>query len=213
MEPANDPAVDYRALVALGYDACAERYSVDRAKDDAGELAPLLARLVPRSRVLDLGCGTGVPVSRALADAGHDVVGVDISAGQLAVARRQAITARLVRGDMSRLAFVDASFDAVVSFYAIFHLPRELHAALFVSMHGWLKPGGWLFASVSFPDEAAYIEEFFGVDMYWSNYGLGRYREMLRDAGFIIEQESILSHGYDTDARPEAHPLLLARRA
>jgi cyclopropane fatty-acyl-phospholipid synthase-like methyltransferase len=163
--------------------------------------------------VLDVGCGTGVPVGRALADAGHEVVGVDISAGQLAVARRQAPAVRLVRGDMSCLAFADASFDAVVSFYAIFHLPRELHAALFARAHDWLKPGGWLFASVSFPEESAYVEEFFGVEMYWSNYGIARYRRMLREAGFVIAHESVLSHGYESDAKPEAHPLLLARRA
>jgi 2-polyprenyl-3-methyl-5-hydroxy-6-metoxy-1,4-benzoquinol methylase len=38
-----------------------------------------ITRLKPGSRVLDVGCGTGVPVAQMLADAGMDVVGTDVS--------------------------------------------------------------------------------------------------------------------------------------
>jgi len=42
-----------------------------------------------RARVLDLGCGNGVPVAKALAVGGHDVTGVDLSAVQVERAPRR----------------------------------------------------------------------------------------------------------------------------
>ena len=109
--------------------------------------------------------------------------------------------------------FRAASFDAVVSFYAIFHLPREQHEALFERIHGWLKPRGYLMASLAFPDEEAYTEDFFGAEMYWSNYGLGEYEAMLGRSGFELIARDTLSHGYDGEEhKPESHPLVLARK-
>lgn len=48
----------------------------------------LLERLPPGSRVLDAGCGMGTPTTRRLIDAGHEVIGVDISDEMLHPARR-----------------------------------------------------------------------------------------------------------------------------
>lgn len=174
-----------------------------------------MARLAAGSRVLDLGCGAGVPIASALAER-FRVVGVDLSRAQIALARRQVPDADFVRGDMRTCEFASEAFDAVVSFYAIFHLPREYHEALFRRIAGWLKPGGWLMASLARFDESDYTEDdFFGVDMFWSNYGIERYRAMLADAGFAIVQEGALGHGYSDEAerKLESHPLLLARKS
>lgn len=50
-------------------------------------------------RVLDLGCGSGL-VLRALTDAGHEAIGVDLSRSMLALARKTAPRARLLRGSL-----------------------------------------------------------------------------------------------------------------
>jgi cyclopropane fatty-acyl-phospholipid synthase-like methyltransferase len=110
------------------------------------------------------------------------------------------------------LAFRPGSFDAIVSFYAIFHTPRETHASLFQRMHEWLHRGGWLLMSLASDDEEGYTEEFFGVDMFWSNFGMARYRDMLTSSGFEMIDERVISHGYDAGAKPESHPLIRARK-
>ena len=81
---------DPKAIIESGYDAMAARYLAtfgEGVRDDprvrfVGELA---AHLVDGARVLELGCGAGVPATALLAQR-FDVVGVDISAAQLALA-------------------------------------------------------------------------------------------------------------------------------
>jgi SAM-dependent methyltransferase len=172
-----------------------------------------MALLPERARVLDLGCGAGVPVARTLS-ARFDVVGADISASQLALARRQARGVALLRADMEHLHFASSSFDAVVSFYAIFHIRRREQPPLFARIREWLRPGGLLLASLGRTDGPSYTEQdFFGVEMYWSHYNTEQYRALLRDAGFEPIEEQVLAHGYRDDGAPvEQHPLFLVRK-
>lgn len=209
-----DPERDYRAVVARSYDAVSAEFNATRVSEAGSELAPLLDVLAAGSRVLDLGCGTGAPIARGLAAAGHRVVGVEMSAGQIALARAQAPEAWLVRADMSRLAFRARSFDAVVSFYAIFHLPLVEHGPLIARIAEWLRPGGYLLATFSPEREDGYTEDYFGQEMYWSNLSLAEYRELLASSGFAVVSEGSVGHGYaDEGAKEERHPLVLARRA
>lgn len=203
--------LDYRILVRDGYDACAADFNQHRLGAPSEALTPLLARLRPGAHVLDLGCGTGVPIARALSTA-HDVVGVDISSAQIALARQQAPKAAFVLGDITTIEFTPASFDAVVSFYAIFHTPRETHPALFTRIHTWLRPGGLMLASLATTDDGSYTEDFFGVEMYWSNYDMAQYRKMLAACGFDLLAEGELTNGYATDQPPESHPIVFAQK-
>ena len=93
-------------------------------------------------RILDAGTGTGF-LSVSLAELGHDVVGVDMSEGMLAVCRKKAKERRLnldLRiGDAESLDFEDTSFDAVVSRWVLWTLPHPEKA-----IREWrrvIKPG------------------------------------------------------------------------
>ena len=105
----------------------------------AETFAPIHDRVVaaleigPGARVLDVACGTGGVALRA-ARAGADVVGIDISADQLAKARRAAgsegLAIQFDEGDCQQLPYADTAFDAVVSaFGAIFAPDHERTAA------------------------------------------------------------------------------------
>src|SRR3984885_11901365 len=73
--------------------------------------APVLDLLAPRAgeRILDLGCGDGA-LTRRIADAGADVVGVDASPEQVGAAQRLGLDARVA--DAAHLPF-EREFDAV----------------------------------------------------------------------------------------------------
>jgi len=99
---------------------------------------PLVELLAPRAgeRILDLGCGDGV-LTRALADLGCDVVGVDASAAQIDAARALGLDARVIDGHA--LDF-DGEFDAVFSNAAL-HWMRD-PARVLAGVHRALRPGG-----------------------------------------------------------------------
>jgi SAM-dependent methyltransferase len=86
----------------------------------------------PGARVLDVACGTGGVALRA-ARAGADVVGIDISADQLAKARRAAeqgrVAIRFDEGDCEELPYADAEFDAVASAFGAIFAPDHRRAA------------------------------------------------------------------------------------
>ena len=169
MQPANDPSVNYKQLVEKSYDRCAAAYEAARRGTINPELGLLIDRLPDNAQVLDIGCGAGTPVAQTLAQH-FAVTGVDISAAQIRRARNNVPIARFIHSDIMALEFPPALFDAVVAFYSIFHLPREEHAELLRRIYTWLKPGGYLLATVTQEAEAAYTEDdFFGVTMYWSN--------------------------------------------
>jgi SAM-dependent methyltransferase len=86
----------------------------------------------PGARVLDVACGTGGVALRA-ARAGANVVGIDISADQLAKARRAAevegLAIRFEEGDCEELPYADAGFDAVASAFGAIFAPDHARAA------------------------------------------------------------------------------------
>lgn len=211
MKPALDPTIDYKHLVAEGYNACAEAYEQARRETVHPEIKWLKSQLTNRARVLDIGCGSGLPVARELAKR-FIVTGVDISAEQIRRARENVRHAEFFHSDIMAIDFPAASFDAVVALYAIFHLPRGEHHRLFRNIHRWLKPGGYLLATLSQQPEEAYMEDdFFGVEMFWSNYGMAEYRVMLAEAGFEILAAAEIGHGYSINSPAESHPLVICR--
>lgn len=90
----------------------------------------------PGEAILDLGCGDGV-LTKRIAEAGADVLGVDASEGMLAAARDLGLTVE--QADGQALAF-EARFDAVFSNAALHWMPNQ--RAVADGVFRALKPGG-----------------------------------------------------------------------
>ena len=110
-------------------------------------LAQLRERVPAGGAVLDLGCGCGVPLARDLAARGYEVTGVDLSAVQVERARRLVPAARFLHADATQVRFPPSSLDAVVSLYALIHLPLNEQPPLLERIGRWLHPGGWFLAT------------------------------------------------------------------
>jgi ubiquinone/menaquinone biosynthesis C-methylase UbiE len=129
--------------------------------------------------VLELGCGAGVPCTQVLAQHASKLVAVDISAAQLALARENVKIGdgggevRFVKSDMHALSFPPETFDAVVGFYSIIHLPREEQVTLVKRIWTWLKPGGCFLATFAMNAEEESWEESWlveGSGMFWVSF-------------------------------------------
>lgn len=179
-----------KRIVQDGYDVLAETYLRVRRMDgkDVELLGEVARRLPEGARVLDAGCGAGVPITQALSER-FQVTGVDISAAQIALARENVPTATFIQDDLVTLDLPDASFDAIVSYFAIIHVPREEQPTLLANFHRLLVPGGLLLASMGAGDNPDDTEDNWldgGATMFWSHYGREENLRMLAEAGFQI---------------------------
>ena len=180
--------MQFKRLVAEGYDAIAERLACQRGhgKHVARWLAELCDALPPGAKILDLGCGAGVPHTASLAER-FDVVGVDISRRQLQFAVSRISAAQFILADMCSLDFPPSHFDAVTAVYSIIHVPRGEQPRLLKSIHSWLKPSGRAFLVLGGGDTPLGFEaDWFGAPMLWSHYDAERSRQLLLNAEFEV---------------------------
>src|SRR5829696_4273700 len=108
------------------FDLIAERYD-EAFTDRNAQLAAgrwLIEQLRPGARVLDLGCGSGLPTAVQLAEAGFEVVGTDESGRMLELASQRVPNATFLQRDLRDLGDDLGRFDAVVSFFSLLMLSR-----------------------------------------------------------------------------------------
>lgn len=193
--------------VKAGYNVAAKNYSSefrDQFKNEK-HLAELIAVLKPKSMVLDVGCGAGKPVDNYLVSNGMKVVGIDISEAQIELARSSVPEATYEVKDMSELQDSEYQVDVVVSFYAIFHTPREKHIDLLKKFRSFLNTGGYLLITMGASDWEGKEDDFCGSEMYWSHYGEEKNLELVAEAGFEIIRSEIDHSG------GEEHLVILAK--
>ena len=194
---------DPRQVVADGYDRIVDEYERWVKEDLVDDVLPryaalLMDELPAGAKVLELGCGGGGPTTRALA-ARFDLTGVDLSARQIAKARRNVPDATFVHGDVCAVEFPPESFDAVASFYAFLHLPHGALPGLVAKIGTWLRPGGLFVATMAGGGDSQVVEpDFLGAPMYFSGYATEDNQRFVEDAGLVVaraQQEVILENG------------------
>lgn len=193
-----------RQTVEAGYNALAHSFGEWGAKvvgDPWERFVDELATLLPPgARVLDLGCGNGLKTAR-LADR-FDVTGVDVSERQLELARPAAPNATFVQADFMELDFPAATFDAVSALYSLVHVPRDDHPALLARIRRWLKPGGQLLVCMSHVGGPDRVEEWLGVEMFFSGFDAETNGRLVRDAGFeVLAEEVVWMHEPEPSGR------------
>jgi len=147
--------------------------------------------------LLEIACGTG-RFTVMLADAGGDVVGLDVSAEMLGRAREKAaragVDAAWVRGDAARLPFPDDAFDAVLAM-RFFHLAD--------------RPASFLSEMARVSKEQVFFDTFkrfsfrsvynFALPMGSRLYSSGEVERLLRGAGLQLEgadHDFVLPYGF-----------------
>jgi len=184
-----------KEIVRKGYDKIAREYQADRGLfKNTKELREFASHLSKNARVLDVGCGAGVPITKFLVESGFDVTGIDFSEGMLKLARKNIPKARFIKKDMTKIDFEDNSFEGLTAFYSIFHVPRKKHFSLFKSLHRILKPKGVMLICLG-PDHWEGTDEYYGVEMFWSHYSSEKSLQLVRNAGFQIIWDKHLVRG------------------
>nr|WP_200072885.1 class I SAM-dependent methyltransferase [Saccharopolyspora sp. HNM0986] len=216
-----DFAESSRREQAAAFDTIGDAYDAAFGQREAQLAAGewLAGALPQRARVLDLGCGTGLPTAAQLVDAGFDVTGVDISAEMLRLARGNVPEADLHRRDMLTLRPDGADglgrFDAATAFFSLLMLSRAEIAEMLATLGRLLVPGGLLALSMVEMDQDYQQASFLGSEIRVSGYPRQELSRMLEPAGFTILEDHVVAYqptDTSTGAEPEMQHYLRCRR-
>lgn len=175
--------------IRRSYDELAAVYAERRCESDRGMaiLRRFLDSVSDSTVVLDAGCGQGAPVLSQMEESAT-AVGVDLSREQLKLAARNTPDASLAQGDMAALPFDVATFDAVVAYWSIIHVPMDDHQTVVDEFARVLRPGGRLLlcegTTAWVGENPDWLDS--GVEMWWNIAGANATRDQLQNAGFAI---------------------------
>lgn len=126
------------------YETNARPYSGARPDEVSPDLHAFLAKLVPGSRILELGCGSGRDAAE-MQKLGFEIDATDGTHAMAALAsERLGRTVRVLRFDELD---VRKHYDAVVAFASLLHVPHSGLPEILRRVRHALKPCGWHFAS------------------------------------------------------------------
>lgn len=205
----------HRGAQAAAFDNIGERY--DQAfPHKEGQVAAgdwLIGQLEAGDRVLDAGCGTGVPTARQLLAAGLSVTGIDISEVMLALARQNVPGADLRQLDLTEIGQELGRFDAAVAFFSLLMLPRAEIPAVLARLRDVLVPAGLLAIGMVEADVDDVPIDFLGKPVRVTGYPRDELVRVVETAGFEVLQTRDLSYApASTQAPPEVQLFLYCRR-
>jgi cyclopropane fatty-acyl-phospholipid synthase-like methyltransferase len=176
-------------VIARGYDQVADAYE---ALESAGAPWPRLKRvqaftagLPAGSRILDIGCGNGVPATRELA-LRHQVTGLDISEAQIARAASNVPGATFICGDARMVDLPVATFDAIVALYLVDNIPSAEYPVFFWRLRDLLRPKGRLLLSAEPGDDPWQPYTWLGVPMFINTIPTEALVELIEEAGLSV---------------------------
>ena len=179
--------------LVCGYERVAAEFVATRGKATSepqgvgvDEVRTWARSLPPQADVLDLGCGTGYPITRILADEGHCVYAIDASPSLVAAFRRNFPDVVVACETVETSRFFQRSFDAVLAWGLWFLLDEGQQLALITRVSDVLKPGGrFLFTapaqSCGWPDVM--------TGAMSRSLGAQRYRRAMLDNALSLQRE------------------------
>lgn len=148
-------------------------------------------------KILDIGCANGRNLEPFLLK-NFTCYGIDLSKGLLRIAREHYPKAHFIYANAIKLPFPDNSFDYVVSFAVLHHLPPKYHAQAFKEIFRVLKPDGRAYIAVwnklqprfwFTPKETSIPWKLANktIDRYYYFFNYWELKKLLQQTGFTIE--------------------------
>lgn len=141
--------------------------------------------LKPDSKVLDIGCGSGYPISSYLSRRGFDVTGIDISERMIEQARQLGLPNTFFLMEDILDFKPGKRYDAAIAFDSLWHVRHEMQERIYRIVSSLLVPGG-LFLFTHGKKDGEIISEMWGEQFYHSALDVEKVHELLRLYGFDI---------------------------
>ncbi|MFC9843853.1 class I SAM-dependent methyltransferase [Streptomyces sp. NPDC060223] len=206
---------DQRPPAAVLFDALGPNYEKAFAHAPAhlSALEWMIERLPPAARTLDVGSGTGRPTASALIEAGHSVLGIDVSPVMVELAARQVPEADFRCGDIRNLPLEADSFDGICVFFSLLQMTRVEQSALTQRLALALRPGGHLVLATVPADVEDVEVVFMGQPVRATSFDEENVTGMVEAAGLtVLSSHSAIYTPDHPGAGPEPHLFLHCRR-
>jgi cyclopropane fatty-acyl-phospholipid synthase-like methyltransferase len=171
------------------YDKIADWFASNRS-EEAGlpDIASFSRNLAPGSKILELGCGHGIPISRFLIQSGFELFAIDSSERMISRFRATFPEAHAKHATIQKSDFFHTSFAAVIAWGVLFHLTGEDQAQAIAKVSDHLAGGGrFLFtaADVEGTEESTMND----VGFRYVSLGSANYRRLLEKSGLALIDE------------------------
>ena len=179
----------------LSYNAIVKDWDAARSTLHGYERAfldHLLINIRPSDRILDLGCGTGRPISEFLLRRGFRVTGVDQAEDLLALARQRFPEGRWLQAQMEMFE-PDEVYDGAIIWDSLFHIPRERHEPILQKVIRSSRPGAKLMLTVGGSDHPAFTDTMYGHPFFYDSLTPEQTVSVLENLGTVIEHAEFIN--------------------
>jgi cyclopropane fatty-acyl-phospholipid synthase-like methyltransferase len=148
-----------------------------------------LSLLPNNGRILDIGCGNGMPIAGYIIRQGFQMTGVDSSQPMIDRCLQRFPEQRWAVADMRTLALAD-KFDGLIAWDSFFHLTREDQRQMFEIFGQHANDlAALMFTSGTSNGEA--IGTFEGEALYHASLAPEEYRQLLHQQGFSVVKMAV----------------------
>lgn len=171
------------------YDRIAAKWHTARQNfrtDEEKFILKFLENLPEKSKILDLGCGTAVPIGNLIIRAGHSYTGVDSSAKMLDIAKKELPDGIFLLADVREIK-LSKLYEGIICWDSVFfHLNRNEHAGMLKKIYKMLQSHGKLIFTTGGSDHLAFTDSMFGEKFFYDAYPPEQTITLIEEAGFRI---------------------------
>lgn len=137
-------------------------------------------------KILDIGCGTGLPVAKYFSERNFSIIGIDTSDKMLEIAKSNTIkNAQFLLNDFFDFNS-NEQFDGIIAWDSLFHFPKQQQKKIYSKVYNLLNPGGF-FLFTHGKEEDEHMDEMFGEQFYYSCLSKDFVLDLMNEIGFEIK--------------------------
>ncbi|MEN2402474.1 class I SAM-dependent methyltransferase [Flavobacterium sp. MC2016-06] len=160
-----------------------------KARNNAIVNKPILdfaARIKPEGNILDIGCGTGLPIAKYFSMNNFSITGIDASSKMIETAKSNKIeNAEFLICDFFDFNS-DQKFNGIIAWDSLFHFPKQRQIEIYRKVYDLLLPGGY-FLFTHGKEEGEHVDKMFGESFYYSCLSRDFVLNLMTEIGFEIE--------------------------
>ena len=178
---------NFTQLVRLGWNDYAMDTKAERIIQPEHSVLKMFSDLLIKSdNILDVGCGSGKPITEYFYKEGHKIQGLDISPHQAAKAARIIGENMVAISDMTNYDYPKIFYGGIICLHSLVHTERSHHVDILKKFHDALKPGGLLLISVNLDSKEGLYPLTSKIQMFYSHFDKNQTLTNIHAANFSI---------------------------